>query len=238
MCGKRRVRVAGASVLAGVVALAMAIPGGASGQLVLRSFSDGATMSKSDLSDLASQLRSGCTRKPVAVKARTLTAALADLTRQLNGSSSAKARKAFAASAAARSVVNAGTAVFGALADSRPWAAIDAALRMQALDPKDADPLISLAGLADAQNLPQDALALLSAAAKLPAKAKAPMGISVQAVASNNRGLAVLLLGHPKQAISLLQSAFHTAPDLAEARLNLDAAQQCSWLLLPGASRG
>ena len=220
-----------------VLAICATMPACASAQLTLTSFSDGVTMSKSDLASFATQLRSGCVRKPGAVKALTLSAALADLNAQLARNSSAKARRAFASSSAARTAANAGTAVFGALADSRPWAAVDAALRMQALDPKDADPLISLAGLADSQRLPQDALAFLTAAAKLPAKASAPMGISVKAVAANNKGLALLLLGAPKQAIPYLQSAAKTAPELAEARLNLDAAQQCNYVLLPGGSR-
>ena len=222
----------------GVVALAVVIPASASAQLVLRSFTDGASTSKSELTDLATELRSGCTRKVLAVKSMSLTTALAHIQSQLNRSSSAKARSAFARSKDAKTAANAASAVFGAIGDGKPWAAIDAGLRVQKLDGNDAGPLISLAGLVSTQGMPQEALALLSAATKRKSTAKSPMGIDMQAVASNNRGYALLLLGHPKQAIGYLQSAAKKAPLLSEARVNLDAAKQCNWVLLPGGSRG
>ncbi|MGZ4264195.1 MAG: hypothetical protein ACXVS6_08745 [Solirubrobacteraceae bacterium] len=45
-------------------------------------------------------------------------------------------------------------------------------------------------------------------------------------------------MGRPKQASAYLQTAQRKAPELSEARINLDAAQQCNWALLPGGSRG
>ena len=125
--------------------------------------------------------------------------------------------------------------IFGALGDGSAWGAIEAALRVQQLDPHDAGPLISLAGLVGPAGMPQEALALLDAAAKLPAQSPAPMGIDIRAVADNNRGLALLLLGYPRVAIGYFQRALQRAPELSEARVNLDAAQQCT-ILLPGGS--
>ena len=213
-------------------------PASASAQLVLRSFGDGSSASKSDLTALASQLRSGCTRKAVVINNIKLSTAFAHVEAQLKRNASAKALKAFARSSDARSAPKAASAVFGAVGDGKPWAAIDAALRVHQLDPRNAGPLISLAGLVTAQGMAQEGLAMLDAAGKLKTKGPAPMGIDYGAVASNNRGYALLLLGHPKQAIGYLRTAEQKAPLLSEARINLDAAQQCSWLLLPGGSRG
>src|SRR5581483_5762918 len=125
----------------------LAAPTAVGAPLVLRSISDGSQMSKSDLSDLASQLRSNCARKPVVIRSLSLRAALADVQVQLVRNSTANARKKFAASGDARTAGDAAAAVFAAIAADKPWAAIDAALRVQALDPRDADPLVSLAGL-------------------------------------------------------------------------------------------
>ncbi|MGZ4248105.1 MAG: hypothetical protein ACXVUE_07335 [Solirubrobacteraceae bacterium] len=184
------------SLVAAVTALGM--PASASAQLVLRSFSDGTSVSKSDLTSLASRLRSGCVHKLAAIRKLSVTTALAHIQAQLNRHSTSKARTGFASSRDAKTAANAASAVFGAIGAGRPWAAIDAALRVRKLDPSDAAPLISLAGLVAAQNMPQEALALLDAAAKRKPKAKAPMGIDIQAVAANNRGLALLLLGPPE----------------------------------------
>jgi len=227
------------SFVAGVVlAVGVVVPGAAGAPLLLHSFSDGVSVSKSDLTDLATQLRSGCTRKSTAVKSLSLATALANVQAALNRNSTSKARSEFAAGADAKTAASAASAVFGAVGAGKPWAAIDAALRVQKLDPSDASPLISLAGLVAAQDMPQEPLAFLNAAAKLKPKAGSPMGIDVQAVAANDRGLALLLLGHPKQAIGYLQTAERKAPLLSEARVNLDAAQQCNWVLLSGGSRG
>jgi hypothetical protein len=224
--------------LAAVLALAAVVPASASAQMVLRSFSDGASTSTSELAELAGQFRSGCTKKAVAVKSMSLATALAHIQTQLRRNAGAKALSGFSRSADARSAVKAAGAVFGAIGDGAPWAAIDAALRVHQLDPRDADPLISLAGLVTAQGMPQEGLALLSAAGRLKAKSPAPMGIDVQAVADNNRGYALLLLGQPTQAATYLQTAATKAPLLSEARINLDAAQQCSWALGPGGGQG
>jgi hypothetical protein len=84
----------------------------------------------------------------------------------------------------------------------------------------------------------KEGLALLDAAAKLHTKGAAPMGISWNALALNNRGYALLVLGHPKQAKPFLVKAEQAEPLLSEARQNLDAADQCNWVMLPGGSRG
>src|SRR5581483_4394534 len=78
----RLARCLEALVLLSAVAL-LAAPTAVGAPLVLRSISDGSQMSKSDLSDLASQLRSNCARKPVVIRSLSLRAALADVQVQL-----------------------------------------------------------------------------------------------------------------------------------------------------------
>ena len=56
----------------------------AGGSLVLRSIDDGINYSKSDLADLASELRDGCNRTKVAIKPMTLAKAISDVQAQLD----------------------------------------------------------------------------------------------------------------------------------------------------------
>lgn len=209
----------------------------AGGNLLLRSIDDGISYSKSDLADLASELRAGCNRTKVAIKPMTLAKATSDVQAQLDQYATPQERTAFLNSSFAKTTADAASFVFGALGDGSAWGAIEAALRVQQLDPNDAGPLISLAGLVSPAGMPQEALSMLDAAAKLTAKSPAPMGIDIRAVADNNRGLALLLLGYPGEAIGYFQQALQKAPELSEARVNLDAAQQCT-VLLPGGSTG
>jgi hypothetical protein len=218
-------------VRASAVRVAGAQAPAASPQFVLRSVLDGVSLEKPALANLASAFRSGCTSKREPVQAMGLGTALAGIEAQLNDNASAKALQGFATSADARSVAGASDFVIGAVAAGKPWAAVDALLRVHQLDPGDAGVLISLAGLVTTLGMPQEGLALLGAAAKAPADKQTPMGIDYQAVALNNRGYALLELGYPKEAEGYLQSAEQQAPLLSEARDNLDAAQQCAWVL-------
>ena len=221
-----------------VVALLWLLPEVASGQLVLRALSDGQTADKSALASWAQEVRGQCARRPAAIGRMSLPTALAHIETRLGQHASSKALRAFAGSTDARTAGGAVNGVFAALGAGKPWAAIDATLRVQQLDPRDAGPLISLAGLVSAQGMPAEALALLDAARRLKNGSPAPMGISDQAIADNNCGYALLLLGRPQQAEGLLRTAVSMAPELAEAATNLDAAQQCAWTMLPGGSRG
>ena len=207
----------------------------AGGPSAIRSIDDGGNYSKSDLAELADQLRQGCTRAQEAIKPITLAKALSDVQAQLDQYATPQERAAFLNSGFAKNAADAASLIFGALGAGSAWGAIEAALRVQQLDPHDAGPLISLAGLVGPAGMPEDALAMLDAAAKLPAQSPAPMGIGIKAVADNNRGLALLLLGYPGMATGYFQKALQKAPELSEARLNLDAAQQCG-ALLPGGS--
>ena len=191
----------------------------AAGPLVIRSIDDGGNYSKSDLADLANELRAGCNRAQVAIKPMTLARSLSLVQAQLDQYASPQERMAFLNSSFAKTAAEASSFIFGALGDGSAWGAIEAALRVQQLDPNDAGPLISLAGLVSPAGMPQEALVMLDAAAKLPAQSPAPMGIDIRAVADNNRGLALLLLGYPRVASGYFQQALQKAPELSEARL-------------------
>ena len=218
-------------VQAGAASTARLAAGDQGSQLVLLSMLDGVSPDKSDLANLASTFRSDCTRKRAVLQNMDLSTALAHIETQLSDNASAKALQGFATSAQARSIVDASDFVIEAIAASKPWAAVDALLRVHQLDPRDAGVLISLSGLVTSLGMPQEGLALLGAAAKLPADKQTPMGIDYQAVALNNRGVALLELGYPGEAEGYLGSAESRAPLLSEARDNLDAAQQCAWLM-------
>ncbi len=210
----------------------------AASQTRLYAWSDGVSTSKDDLLHQAEQVQSQCTKKPVAIQKMSLTKALSRIQAKLKKNESPIALRAFSKSADARKVGAAGGAAFGAVAAGKPWAAVNALLRVHTLDKRDAAPLIDLAGLVTAQGMAKEGLALLNAADKLHSKGAAPMGISWKALALNNRGYALLMLGHPKQAKPLLVKAEKAEPLLSEARQNLEAADQCTWAMLPGGSRG
>lgn len=203
----------------------------------LYAWSDGISTSNDDLVRQAKEVQSQCTKKPVAIKKMSLTKALSRVRAKLKKNESPMALRAFSKSADARKVGAAGGAAFGAVAAGKPWAAVNALLRVHTLDKRNAAPLIDLAGLVTAQGMAKEGLALLNAADKLHSKGAAPMGISWKALALNNRGYALLMLGHPKQAKPLLVKAEKAEPLLSEARQNLDAADQCAWTMLPGGSR-
>ena len=210
----------------------------ASASTTLFALSDGVTMSTSQLAAWTAQVRENCPRKATPVKGMALDRALGDVARRLRRNASAQALRGFERSKDARRATTAANGIFAGVAEGKPWAAIAAALRVHELVPRDAGPLITLAGLVSAQGMPQQALALLAAAQKRKASAPGPMGISFRAIADNNRGYALFLLGDARQAQAYLRSAVNAAPELAEARINLDAAQQCQWVMLPGGNRG
>ncbi len=185
----------------GVLVLAVVVPAPASAQLVLRSFSDGASTSKSELTDLATQLRSGCTPKVLAVRSMSLATALAPCSEPAEPQLERQGTEGVCAQQGRK---DGGQRSQRGVRRDRRRQAVGGDRRRAASSEarwKRRGPLLSVAGLVSPQGMPQEALALLNAATKRKPKAKSPMGIGIQAVASNNRGYALLLLGHPKQAM-------------------------------------
>jgi tetratricopeptide (TPR) repeat protein len=102
------------------------------------------------------------------------------------------------------------------------WGAVANLLVAFELNEDDPAALLSLAGLANGQNLPQVALALLEGADEIEiASADMPAGISKQAAKLNNQGHALLLLGEYDDAETVLQQALALSPELSEAARNL-----------------
>lgn len=103
-----------------------------------------------------------------------------------------------------------------------PWGAAANLLVAHEQDEDDATPLVNLAAIANGQNLPAVALALLDAAAEREiGDEDSPVGIREQAALLNNRGHALVLLRDYDAAEAPLREALALAPELSEAARNL-----------------
>lgn len=103
-----------------------------------------------------------------------------------------------------------------------PWGAAANLLVAHEQDDEDATPLVNLAAIANGQNLPAVALALLDAADELEiGEDDSPVGIGERAAGLNNRGHALLLLHHYEEAEAPLRAALAASPEMSEAARNL-----------------
>jgi len=118
---------------------------------------------------------------------------------------------------------------FAAMSDRRPDGALAAMLHAHELEPQSPLILINAAGMFATLNMPNEAIALLDAAAALPepVAAETPMGIPAAHLAANNRAYALLLQGRWQQAEAILDPLVQSGTDLSEARLNLSQAHLC-----------
>lgn len=114
-----------------------------------------------------------------------------------------------------------------ALADNRPDGALAALLHAHTLDPQSPIILVNAAGIFVTLNKPNEALALLDAAAALPGPMATPMGIPGEELAANTRGYALLLLARWAEAEAVLRPLAESDTELSEARLNLSQALLC-----------
>jgi len=154
----------------------------------------------------------------------TLAQALSAARARREKDTTAAQRAALATSPMARSVRSLQGVAAAAVADGRPTAALTAMLLAQEKAPKDPAILVSLAGLLARMGMPQEALALLDAADRMPGALPSPMGINGRAIALNNRGYALLLLKRWADAEPPLRKAMELAPLLSEASKNLALA--------------
>jgi hypothetical protein len=118
---------------------------------------------------------------------------------------------------------------FAAMSDRRPDGALAALLHAHELEPQSPLILINAAGMFAILDMPNEAIALLDAAAALPepVAAETPMGIPAAHLAANNRAYALLLQGRWQQAEAILAPLVQSGTDLSEARLNLSQAHLC-----------
>ncbi len=115
-------------------------------------------------------------------------AALASLDRFLTTTAGADAMRAFAKSPDAKSAGAARAAAVAAITVGSPGAALAASLRVQELQPTRMEPLLNVAGLAVSVGRPNEAIALLDAAATRVEDGGAPMGIAHRSSALATRG--------------------------------------------------
>lgn len=158
----------------------------------------------------------------------TLATALRNANTYVVRHSTRAARRAFANSRSARTERGSLAAAAAASAANAPVGALDALLHAHHLAPRDPMPLINAAPVLTAAKKPNEALALLAAAAKLPAPAHQPWGLPTRALIANNRGYALLALNRWADATTTLEAAKKAAPQLAEAELNLAVADVCA----------
>jgi len=118
---------------------------------------------------------------------------------------------------------------FAAMIDRRPDGALAAMLHAHELEPQSPLILINAAGMFATLDMPNEAIALLDAAAALPepVAAETPMGIPAAHLAANTRAYALLLQGRWQQAEAILDPLVQSGTDLSEARLNLSQAHLC-----------
>lgn len=166
--------------------------------------------------------RSTASSKPTQLS---LAGALANIERRLQ--KNARAYAAFKGSAAAKDLRQADRVAAAALASGQHEGALAALAAAHRLAPKDPGRLVNLASVLNLLGMPWEALAVLDAAAALKVKYPVVGGLSTQAVASNARGHALLLLGRWKDAESPLRQAVKLAPQLAESNTNLAHALLC-----------
>jgi tetratricopeptide (TPR) repeat protein len=117
------------------------------------------------------------------------------------------------------------TAGLAGLAKAQPGVSLVGFLAAHKHDPSDPLPLLDAAAMLSSMGEQPQALALLDAAARLPAS-DAPLGISVRALIDNASGVAMFRLGRFSQAEAEFEAA-SGVPALPQAKRNLAAALLC-----------
>jgi tetratricopeptide (TPR) repeat protein len=115
----------------------------------------------------------------------------------------------------------------GAVAGHNPAGALAGFLAAHARDRRNPLHLLNASVVLTRLGKPREALALITAAERLRAPRRVPMGIGVRALALNNRGFALIALRRYPAAEAALKRAIRAEPLLAEAKLNLALARLC-----------
>lgn len=127
-----------------------------------------------------------------------------------------------------RSAGQAETVAAAEVARANPGGSLAALLIAHRVEPNEARHLENAAVIATAMGYPQEALALLAAANKLPESGYPEMGIDRTARMLNNQANALIRLGRWSEAIPLLRTAIAREPLLNEAQRNLAVALLCT----------
>jgi hypothetical protein len=215
-----------ATAAAAAVALGTASPAGAA-TLQVQSFSSSLSWTPPTSGGLATLKQQQCVRKS---KQATLgfAAALTRTRSVLSGLVSAPALRALARDKQTHDPRAARALAAAALIENRPTAALAALLDAQRLAAHDPVTLVDLASVLIQLQMPSEALGVLEGVKRLGGKLPTPMGIPLQAVMLNDRGMALLRLGQDKQAEQSLNAAVRQAPLLSGAKNSLTVAQLCA----------
>jgi len=203
-------------------------PAAATAALRLDSFSDvlGPPDPALEATQLGAVRGSGRCRAHGSARPMSLRAAVRSIDRRLRRAAP-KGMRALAASPAARSAAQAEAAAVSALVAKQPGAALAALIRAHALASSEPGPLINAAAVATGLGMAREALALLDAAQQRQSTYADPMGVSRQAALLANRGDALIALGRPRRAETVLDAALAVDPLLTEAAASLAIVAAC-----------
>lgn len=157
----------------------------------------------------------------------TLDAAIANLDAALEKAAGAGALAKLGRTKAGADPRQAETVAVAAVGKGNPGGAVAALLLAHKAEPNEALHLENAAVMATSIGYPQEALALLTEAERLPATVKPGMGIDRTATMLNNRAYALIRLGRYAEAVDLLHQAIAREPLLNEAQRNLAVAMVC-----------
>ena len=220
----KRVRVALVTVVA-VLGLAPAV----SAATRTWAFSDSNPTTTTSIQLQVTTIRALTCQLPAVARANIgLRSAVASANRMLLLADGARALHRFAVSADARSYRRAMAAAAAAMVANRPDAALIALLQAHTLAPRDPRPLLDASVVLTSDRLPNQALALLSAAARLRQPGRSPYGISRVAELDNDRGYALIAVHQWRAASAALTSAYRLVPLLTEATHNLAVVDICT----------
>jgi tetratricopeptide (TPR) repeat protein len=114
-----------------------------------------------------------------------------------------------------------------AVANKAPGAALAGFLAAAKREPRNPRNLLNASVVLTRIGMPNEALALVAAADRLPTPRRMPMGIGMAALLENSRGVALIALRRYAEAETALRAAIRREPLLSEAKLNLAAARLC-----------
>jgi hypothetical protein len=192
-------------------------------------FSDANPLAAASIQPEVATIRALTCQLPAVTRANlALGPALASTSRMLLAADGSRALHRFAVSPDARSYRRAMAAAAAAMLANRPDAALVALLRAHALARRDPRPLVDASVLLTSDRLPNQALALLSAAARLGRPGRSPYGISRLAELDDDRGYALIALHQWRAAGAALSSAYRRSPLLTEAEHNLAVVDVCT----------
>lgn len=160
-------------------------------------------------------------------RALTLSASVAAVRADLTRRAGADAVRMVDTSPLAATADQAQELAAAAITQASPGLALAALLRAHTMEPRNSTHLVNAAALATGLGLPNEALAMLEAAARLDLGRPA-MGVSQQAIALVVRANALVLTGRAPAARPLYTAAAAREPLLTEAQAGLATVEACA----------